>query len=815
MAPPVVRSASAAGEVSGTDVVILTKPAGLAVGDYMLGVHAADADAVIASMVESGFALLDDQTPSSTNNYPACKIVGKVATSTDVAAADFRFTDTSASGSTGVLAAIQAGTYDPLNPVTINSTWTVSPRPTTFVNANQTAPSITADVDDLLLAIFATDTNGRAQVYPATGATGSPAGMTLVGQVQSGGNYSMVGVYREAITVAGATGTNVVTPALNGGDSLIYNGYVATQIVINPVATILVGVSDTATQTEQATVAKSTQVTASDSATLSEAVTGRALAATADVATETDVGTASVLAAQPVFGSDTATLTESGTGRPALAPSTTLAPRTTLAPSAGSPGGLTITRTGGTGSTDSATLGERAYRTPYGPLGEVTVEGPDIASVAHLVDVAASEIAVETDRTFVGQTAPGTQEVELAGPDLTIGKGGSPTTTEATARGLPPVYAPQPWRLLAQRILTGEWMSWDLPVTDPEIEWTLSGTTTISGSFKPEIREVADLGLEPWGTWIHLEEDGVIRGSAILQPTSIQPDGTLAITAVGTHGYASRIPYRDRLSLVQVDPADIVRMLWAHIQGFPRGNLGVQVLGSTPITIGTEARDVDFVTGEGEVVSFVAGPYTLNWWENTIIGAEIEKLGTDTPFDFTEWSGWANAARTSVAHRIYIDYPQRGTRRFDLRFTEDENVVEKAPIEEPNDAYADTVLVAGKGEGIDQIAGSASYWVGQRLRLPAILDDKTIDNTSRANKIAQDELAARLSALVEVPEIVIDSRHRNAPLGSFDPGDDIRPQLRYPYGANVAQWHRVTAVRYLPTRNRAVVSMSRRGEYRG
>jgi hypothetical protein len=780
-----VRSASAAGEVSGSDVVILAKPAGLAVNDYMVGVHAADADAVIASMLEAGFALLDDQTPSATNNYPACKVVGKLATSTDVAAADFRFTDTSASGSTGVLMAIQAGTFDPLNPVTVNSTWTVSPRPTTFVNANQTAPSIAAEVDDLLLAIFATDTNGRAQVYPATGATGSPAGMTLVGQVQSGGNYSMVGVYRENITVAGATGTNVVTPALNGGDSLIYNGYVATQILVNPVSTILVGVSDSATQTEQATVAKSSLVTASDSSTMAEAVVGRTLAATADTAAETDNATQAALAAQPVFGSDTATLAE---------------------------GAPTIARTGSV-STDSATLGERAYVTPYGPIGEVTVEGPDIASVAHVVEVAASVLEVDTDRTFTGQTAPGTQEVELDGADLTVGKAGSPTTTRGL--GLPPVYAPQPWRLLAQRILTGEWLSWELPITDPEIEWALSGTTTISGSFKPEIREVADLGLEPWGTWIHLEEDGVIRGSAILQPTSIQPDGTLGISAVGTHGYASRIPYRDRLSLVQVDPADVVRMLWAHIQGYPRGNLGVQVLGSTPITIGTEARDVDFVTGEGEVVSFVAGPYTLNWWENTIIGAEIEKLGTDTPFDFTEWSGWANAARTSVAHRIYLDYPQRGTRRFDLRFTEDENVVEKAPIEEPNDAYADTVLVAGKGEGIDQIAGSASYWVGQRLRLPAILDDKTIDNTARANKIAQDELAARLSALVEVPEIVIDARHRNAPLGSFDPGDDIRPRLSYPYGANVAQWHRVTAVRYLPTRNRAVVSMSRRGEFRG
>lgn len=379
---------------------------------------------------------------------------------------------------------------------------------------------------------------------------------------------------------------------------------------------------------------------------------------------------------------------------------------------------------------------------------------------------------------------------------------------------LPPAPPRTRPRLLAQSILDGRWLSMELPVTDPEVTWTLSGATAISASFVPEMPSLADLGLEPWGTWVYLEEDQEIRAAGILQPVQIDPDGKLGLAALGPHGYAKRVPYRGRYSGIHIDPADAVRVMWDHIQAFPRGDLGVTIEGETPVTIGTEPRDVEFVTGEGDEVSFTAGPYTLDYWQNTIIGSEIEKLAGDTPFDFLENARWRDSTRTDVQKWIAIHYPSAGWRRTDLRFAQGENIIEYASVEEPDDAYADVVYVQGKGEGIDKIQAEAEAVVAGRIRLPAIVDDKTIDSVQRARTTAADELAARLAALVEVPEIVCDARHRNAPLGSFVPGDDLFIQVIYPYVGVVAAWHRVTAIKYVPWQNRMVLSLTRRGEFR-
>jgi hypothetical protein len=441
---------------------------------------------------------------------------------------------------------------------------------------------------------------------------------------------------------------------------------------------------------------------------------------------------------------------------------------------------------------------------------DVIVEGLAV-TVSKVVDLDPGVVVVEGPALFAGNTRPDPADLIVEGLPVDVGKAGQAGPDSAVR---PRALAAPRARMIARRILDGEWLSWDLPVTDPEVTWNLSAAVEIAGVFKPEIRHVADLGLEPWGTWIYLEEDGVIRAGGIMLPTVISRDGVLRLSAAGPLYYARKVPWRGQFSGVEVDPAAMVAMMWTHIQSFPRGDLGVTVHGTTPIRIGTEARDVEFVTGEGEVVEFEAGPYKLNWWDNTIIGSEIDQLAGETPFDVTESCAWTDATRTDVAHRIDLAYPQVGTRRHDLRFVQGENLIEWAPVEEPSDAYADTVYMRGKGEGPDAVTAEATWWVGNRLRLPALVDDKTVDNSQRAKAIAQEELAARLAALIEIPEIVVDTRHRNAPIGSFAAGDEILPRVTYPYVGEVKQWHRITSVRYLPRQNRAVLSLTRRSEFR-
>ena len=41
-------------------------------------------------------------------------------------------------------------------------------------------------------------------------------------------------------------------------------------------------------------------------------------------------------------------------------------------------------------------------------------------------------------------------------------------------------------------------------------------------------------------------------------------------------------------------------------------------------------------------VTFEAGPFKLNWWETDDLGDVIDKLATDTPFEYVEEHRWAN-----------------------------------------------------------------------------------------------------------------------------------------------------------------------------
>jgi hypothetical protein len=364
--------------------------------------------------------------------------------------------------------------------------------------------------------------------------------------------------------------------------------------------------------------------------------------------------------------------------------------------------------------------------------------------------------------------------------------------------------------VIAQNILTGEILHNELPVDDLEITETLSGPQQISGQFPTEIADLRDLGLEPWGVWIHVEVEGVIRASGILQPSTIDENETLSFDAVGVSGYPKGIPYVGDFTLsgtdpvsgesgigVGLDPADIVRDIWAHLQSYPDGDLGVTVVGDTPIRFGTPARDVAFEDEEGQDVSFVAGPYSaLDWWEFKDCGSEIDSLAGETPFDWIERQQW-NADKTAVDHWIEIGYPRLGRRLDEVRFAEDENIIAAVGPEEVDDRYASEVHVLGKGEGSAKVRGYAGRPVGNRLRRVAPVDDKTIENTTKANAVAREELESRQS-LVDIPEVQAAARHPNATLGAYAVGDEVLVEADVPWIGPLRVWQRVLSITYAP-----------------
>jgi hypothetical protein len=224
---PVVRSTATGGDFDSTSTShTVTKPTGLAAGDYLVVLEGGDADSVLGnkSTTLSGLSTLSSQAADAVNNIPPLRISGKVATSTDASATSWTFSDTSSADACTIIIAIQTGTYDTTTPITVG-TWTTQPRPPG--STQQSAPSMTGVANALLLAIYQTDTANTTESYPS----GSPpSGMTLTAQVQGGPHFSMTGAYQQVLTVAGATGAKTVTPT----GATTSNGWSATQIMVNP-----------------------------------------------------------------------------------------------------------------------------------------------------------------------------------------------------------------------------------------------------------------------------------------------------------------------------------------------------------------------------------------------------------------------------------------------------------------------------------------------------------------------------------------------------------------------------------------------------
>lgn len=351
------------------------------------------------------------------------------------------------------------------------------------------------------------------------------------------------------------------------------------------------------------------------------------------------------------------------------------------------------------------------------------------------------------------------------------------------------------YRVIAQSIRTGEFLDWDFPVSGVQIKETLSGPSIITGRLEPEMPDLVK-GTDAWSTWLHVEQDGQIRASGIIQPSSLNEE-TLAVECEGVAGYPHGIPFLGDYKGIQVDPLNVTRMIWQHVQSYPDGNLGVTLDATTsPVRIGTEEEEVDFETGAGERVQFTAGPYKLNWWSNQDCGTEINSLAAETPFDYAERVSWS-ADKTAVNHHIRLGYPRLGARRENLRFAQGENIVSYIPLVEMDDAYASSVIVLGAGEGRKMVRATAGTSSPHRVRRVVTVVDKSITSTARAQTRAREELRRR-QALLSMRQITVDARHENAKLGTYSVGDDILIIGEFPYLGEMRTWHRITSYTWSP-----------------
>ncbi|GGU44196.1 hypothetical protein [Streptomyces violascens] len=331
------------------------------------------------------------------------------------------------------------------------------------------------------------------------------------------------------------------------------------------------------------------------------------------------------------------------------------------------------------------------------------------------------------------------------------------------------------YRYLTQHALTGAWLTSDLPLTDVEFGPDLNGPGHLRGTLEPHLGrrlpEIADAG----NTLIYVERDGYLRWGGIIWRA--EPEGDkVVVEAAGWTSYLQRRRDLDgelggRGPYVRADPCRIICDIVAYAQSIPDGDLGLSVDGITSsATVGSPAE-----------------PWHSRWWENPVLGDQLDDLvkGPNAP-DYTCGVWWDSARRP--VRRIQLGYPRLGRRRDDLSFSTGINIITSTPVQYSADDYAQVVIATGTGEGRSQKRAIDAVRNG-RLRLEHALDLPDVRATETLAQRARAERTWR-QRLGHIEEITVRD-HPQARIGAWQIGDDVQVAVRDQW-TTWSGWCRIT-----------------------
>lgn len=381
------------------------------------------------------------------------------------------------------------------------------------------------------------------------------------------------------------------------------------------------------------------------------------------------------------------------------------------------------------------------------------------------------------------------------------------------------------YRYIAQRVLTGEFVDWDVPLTTPTgPRRELSGPGGLTGTVETEYTRLVGRDgnpvLDPWSTAIYAELNGHLRWGGLVVGGSFE-NGTATVECAGFSTYPHGIPFLSNIRAgvavpqpnpyagkdknndgyvdftdpprstkippapkpivtARVDAFDVVRTLWSHVQSYPSGDLNMVL----------DSQDSGYLLGAADG----SDPYELLAFDLNDCGEEIDTLAKLVPFDYVEEHAWVGTSQT-ISHRLRLGTPRIGSRRRDLRFAQDENIVSTASPERFAEDFANEVYGIGKGQGRKTLTGRFTRNDG-RLRRVHVFTDKRISSKDRLAALSRRELAERQAGLF-VPMIEVRD-HPNARIGSWHLGDDILVQVDVPWVGDLAVWHRIVAEETTP-----------------
>lgn len=341
----------------------------------------------------------------------------------------------------------------------------------------------------------------------------------------------------------------------------------------------------------------------------------------------------------------------------------------------------------------------------------------------------------------------------------------------------------------------------EIPFKDVEVTHVLSGPDVIKGTLSPGIsRLVGQDGrpvFVPWLTAIYAEKDGIIRAGGIVTDLNSENE-KLEVEAHGFSGYLDDMPYTDTFSGVELDPFDIARMIWKHVQSKPNGDIGLKLNDDkTQVKIGRKADPNKAATSSGSKSDMKDSPFELSWYQTSNLMDTFNKVAEATPFDYQERHRWVDVEKCIIEHRLEMVYPRIGRRREDLRFVVGENVFEAPKLTEDGKFYASEVWVLGAGEGSVMTHGVATDTKPGRLRRVSVVTAKDVMDNNVASSVANNELRYR-NGRIDFSEIVVTNTDF-AQYGDLQVGDEIYVQTQDEWYSGRGEWVRVIELSVKPT----------------
>lgn len=335
---------------------------------------------------------------------------------------------------------------------------------------------------------------------------------------------------------------------------------------------------------------------------------------------------------------------------------------------------------------------------------------------------------------------------------------------------------PARWRYWTQDALTGIQLHPALPLTGVEFTRELNGPGSFVGTLAPRFADSNPLVVAPGRTLIYVEADGLLRWGGIIWRAQPEAD-QYTVEAAGWSSYLHRRhdhhgELGGRGPYVYADPCQVIRDIWAYAQEQPDGNLGVVVDATvSSARVGTPAE-----------------PLHSYWYETPVLGEMVDDLVSedDSP-DYTDWCAYQTGG--AVARRLRLGYPRLGARRSDISFRSGVNIVAAVPVTYSADEYANTIIATGSGEGTARRFAVDSVRDGG-LRLETVLALPDVNGNDVLGRRARAERTRR-QVMGQVASIQV-RHHPNAPLGSWQIGDDVMVQARSDWGA-WSGWSRITA----------------------